>query len=449
MMIVKQCRSLVFDLGNQQMDFPAVFPVRQILNQPQVADPRAAIRRQVLESKLRERVRPGARVAVGVGSRGIANIAALAGATVQTLRGMNYQPFIVAAMGSHGGATPAGQRELLASYGVTEQAMGVPVRTEMETVLLGKNSWGEPVYWDRNAFEADAVVTISRIKPHTDFHGPIESGIVKMIVIGLGKRDGAATHHQYGVPGLRDMIRETAQVVLAKTRFTLGIAVLENAADQTAVIQAVEPEELLATEPRLLEQARALMGKIPFPKLDLLIVGELGKNYSGTGMDTNVLGRQMVEGSPDVLEPNITRICVLDIAAESHGNAVGVGMADLTTKRLLDQMDHEITNINVLTSCFLLRSKIPVALPSDRECIAMGLRTCWQPRIELVRMAIIPNTLELSELWVTTKLVEEARSRNDLQVTGQARPLPFDASDNLAQEELFPHSVRARRSTAS
>lgn len=427
------------------MDLPAVFPVRQILNQPQIADPRAAIRRQILESRLRQRVKAGARVAVGVGSRGVANIAMMASAAVETLRAMDYQPFIVAAMGSHGGATPGGQRELLASYGVTEQAMGVPVRTEMDTVLLGKNTWGEPVYWDRNAFEADAVVTLSRIKPHTDFHGPIESGIVKMLVIGLGKRDGAATHHRYGVPGLRDMIRESVQVVLAKTKFALGIGVLENAADQTAAIQAVEPEDLLATEPRLLEQARALMGKIPLSKLDLLVVGELGKNYSGTGMDTNVLGRQMVEGTPDMLVPNITRICVLDIAEESHGNAVGVGIADLTTKRLLEQMDHNITDINVLTSCFLLRSKIPVALPTDRECIAMGLRTCWQPRVEQVRMAIIPNTLELTDMWVTAKLVEEVPVRSDLQVTGASRPLPFDARDNLAQEEMFPHCVRARR----
>jgi hypothetical protein len=427
------------------MELPQVFPVQQILKQPQVADLRSTIRRQILESRLRQRVKPGSKVAVGVGSRGIGNIATMAGAAVETLRAMDYQPYIVAAMGSHGGATPQGQRELLASYGVTEQAMGVPVRTEMDTVLLGTNSWGEPVYWDRNAFEADAVVTISRVKPHTDFHGPIESGIVKMLVIGLGKRDGAATHHQYGVPGLRDMIRESIKVVLATTRFALGLAVLENASDQTALIQAVEPEALLDTEPRLLDQARSMMGKIPFEQIDLLIVGELGKNYSGTGMDTNVLGRQMVEGEPDRLVPRITRICVLDVSEESHGNAVGVGMADLTTKRLLGKMNEEITNINVLTSCFLLRSKTPVALPSDRECIEMGLRTCWQPRLEQVRMALIPNTLELSHLWVSRQIADEAKTRVDLQLLGDGRALPFDNSGHLVQEELFPHSVRGRR----
>ncbi len=427
------------------MDFPEIFPLRQIFNQPQVSDVAGAVRRQILESRFRQRVKAGARIAVGVGSRGIAKVATMARAIIETLRGMEFQPFIVAAMGSHGGATPEGQRQLLASYGVTEETMGVPIRTEMDTVLLGTNSWGEPVYWDRNASEADAVVTLSRIKPHTDFHGPIESGIVKMLVIGLGKRNGAATHHQYGVPGLRDMIRESVKIVLAKTRFALGLAVIENAADQTALVQAVEPEDLLDTEPRLLEQARSLMGRIPFEQLDLLVVGELGKNYSGTGMETNVLGRQMVEGEPDLLVPKITRICGLDMSEESHGNAVGVGMADLTTQRVLDNMDAEITNINVLTSCFLLRSKIPVALPNDRECIRMGLRTCWQPRLEKVRMAIIPNTLELRDLWVTAPVMEEASSRPEVQVRGSARAMPFDGEGNLRQGELFPESVKGRR----
>jgi hypothetical protein len=429
----------------RKMDLPEVYKVRQALDQPRAADVRALVRQQILESRIRQRVQQGARIAVAVGSRGVANLATLVRTVIATLRELAYQPFVVAAMGSHGGATPQGQRELLASYGITADAMGVPVCTEMNTVLLGTNSWGEPVYWDRNAYEADAVVTLSRIKPHTDFHGPIESGIVKMLVIGLGKREGAATHHQYGVPGLRDMIRESIKVVLAKTRFALGLAILENAADETAFVQAVEPEALLDTEPRLLEKARSLMGRIPFDQLDLLVVGELGKNYSGTGMDTNVLGRQMVEGEPDRLLPKITRICVLDVSDESHGNAVGVGMADLTTQRLLDNMDTEITNINVLTSCFLLRSKLPVALANDRECIAMGLRTCWQPRQEKVRLALIPNTLELTELWISAPLVEEAKKGADMQLTEGARPLPFDASGNLQQEILFPHSVRGRR----
>ncbi len=426
------------------MDLPLVYPIRQRLNQPRVADLRAAVRQQLQSSRLASRVPKGGSVAIGVGSRGIADIALLAKATVDTLRELGYRPFIVAAMGSHGGATAEGQRQLLADYGVTEQALGVPVRTDMDVVQVGTNSWNEPVYWDKHAFKADGVVTISRVKPHTDFRGRFESGIVKMLTIGLGKREGAATHHQYGVRGLRDMIPETAKVIVQKTKFALGLAVIENASDETAMIQAVEPEELFDLEPRLLDQARGLVGRIPFDELDLVVVGELGKNYSGTGMDVNVLGRQMVEGEPDVLRPKITRICVLDLSEESHGNAVGLGIADLTTRKLLAKADEQVMHMNYFTACFLLRAKTPVGLANDRECIERGLKTCWQPRLEKVRMAIVPNTLELSRLWVTRPLAEQARGRNDLELIGEARPLPFDG-DELWQEELFPHSLRARR----
>jgi hypothetical protein len=385
------------------------------------------------------------KVAVGVGSRGISQIDVMAKAVVATLKELRTEPFIVAAMGSHGGATPEGQRALLASYGVTEQAMGVPIHTEMETVLLGQNSWGEPVYWDRNAFEADAVVTISRIKPHTDFTGTYESGIVKMLVIGLGKRDGAATHHQYGVRGLRDMIPASAEVILGKTKFLLGLGIVENALDRPALIEAVDLEDLFATEPKLLKQARNLMPKLPFSQLDLLIVGELGKNFSGTGMDVHVIGRHFVEGEPEKWDPKITRLCVLDVSEESHGNAVGLGLADLTTKRALRKRDEQITNLNYLTSCFLLRAKIPIALETDAACVAMGIKTCWQPRRERLRMAVIPNTMELEQLWVTAPLREEANQYPHLELGDQSQPLPFDAEGNLRQEELFPHSLRARR----
>ncbi len=427
------------------MDLPLIYPIRQQLSQPHVEDPGREVAHAIRGSRFPQRVARGGRIAVAVGSRGIANIQVMARAAVHTLRDLGYQPFVVAAMGRHGGATPEGQRELLGSYGITEQAMGVPVRTEMDVVQLGANSWGEPVYWDRNAIEADAVITLARIKPHTDFIGRFESGIVKMLANGLGKQKGAATHHQYGVRGLRDMISESAKVVVAKTRFALGLAILENANDQTALIKAVEPEELFDAEPRLLEQARGLVARVPFDQLDLLVVGESGKNYSGTGMDVNVLGRQMVEGEPDLLRPKVTRICLLDLSEESHGNAVGLGLADLITAKLRSKVDEAITNMNYFTACFLLRAKIPPTLPDDRACIAMGLRTCWQPRPDQVRMAIIPNTLELTQLWVTSPLAEEAGQRPDLSAAGAGRALPFDAAGNLLQEELFPHCIRARR----
>jgi hypothetical protein len=427
------------------VDFPRLTLLRQSAPQPVVQDVAAEVRRCWLGSRVAGRLRRGMRVAVAVGSRGIANLALLVRATLDSLRDLGAQPFVVAAMGSHGGATAAGQRQLLAEYGISEQALGVPVKTDMIAVPIGTNSWGEPVYWDKNALEADAVVTVSRVKPHTDFRGRYESGIVKMLVIGLGKRDGAAQHHRWGFRGLRDMIPETARVILEKTPFVGGLAILENAHEQTARLQVVLAEELLEVEPGLLEEARGLMGRLPFDRLDLLVIGEIGKNYSGAGIDPNVVGRLLIEGEPELPSPRITRLCALDVSPESHGNATGVGIADLATDRLLAAIDPVPFRMNNLTACFLWRSKLPFAFPTDRECIECGLATCWQPNREAVRMAVIPNTLELSELWVSAPLVEEARKHPHLEAAGEPRALPFDAAGNVLQEELFPHSVRGRR----
>jgi hypothetical protein len=427
------------------VEFPPLTLLRQTALQPAVPDLAGAVRRGWLESRMAGRLRRGMRVAVGVGSRGIANLSTVVRATLDALRDLGTRPFVVAAMGSHGGATPAGQRELLADYGVSEQALGVPVKTDMTAAQIGTNSWGEPVWWDKNALEADAVVTVSRVKPHTDFRGRYESGIVKMIVIGLGKREGAAQHHRWGFRGLRDMIPESAKVVLDKTPFAGGLAVLENAHEQTARVQVVPAEDLLAVEPGLLEEARGLMARLPFDRLDVLVIGEVGKNYSGAGIDPNVVGRQLIEGEPEPPAPKITRICALDLSPESHGNGTGVGLADLTTERYLAAIDPVPFRMNNLTSCFLWRSKLPFALPTDRDCIECGLATCWQPNRPAVRMAVIPNTLELSELWVSAPLLEEAAGRAYLEVVGAPRPLPFDSAGNLRQAGLFPHALVGRR----
>jgi hypothetical protein len=427
------------------MDLPLVAPIHQTLSQPAITDLAQETRRQWETSSLKGRIRRGSKVAVAVGSRGIANLATLVRTTLDYLRDLGAQPFIIAAMGSHGGGTADGQRDLLAEYGITERALGVPVRTDMKATVIGTNSWDEPVYWDANALQSDAVVTISRIKPHTDFRGRYESGIVKMMVIGLGKRDGAAAHHRYGVRGLRDMLPETAKVVLEKTPFVAGLAVLENAHEQTALITVVERDSVLTEEPALLDRARAIMGRLPFDQLDLLVIGEIGKNYSGAGIDPNVVGRLLIEAEPEFEKPRITRICALDLSPESHGNATGCGIADLTTDRLLAAIDPVPFRMNNLTACFLLRSKLPFSFPTDRGCIASGLETCWQPKWEKVRMAIIPNTLEVADLWVSPPLLEEAKAKPNLEVSGRPRAMPFDAADNLLQEELFPHSVRGRR----
>jgi hypothetical protein len=425
--------------------------VRQIAKQPAITDVAGEVRRQWLNSKIAKRIKKGDRIAVGCGSRGIANIANIVKSTIAALKELGANPFVVAAMGSHGGANAEGQRELLASYQISEAELGVPVKTDMDSQQIGVNSWGEPVWWDCNALAADGVVTVSRIKPHTDYRSKWESGITKMCVIGLGKREGAAQHHRWGWKGLQQMLPETFKTILEKTRFLGGLGIVENAKEETAILQVLDRDEVRDTEPVLLEKARALMGRLPFDELDVLVIGEIGKNYSGAGIDPNVVGRLLIEGAPELEtnKPKITRMCCLDLSPESHGNGTGVGIADLTTERLLKAIDPVPFRMNNLTACFLRRSQLPFAFPTDREVLDCAIETCWQPFAEKIKFAFIPNTLEVSELWVSAPLAEETRKNASLEVAGGPHAIPFDANGNVQQEKLFPHSVRARRSVAA
>ena len=431
------------------MSFPPIARVRQSVPQPRVADVPGTIRRLILESRLRERVKPGGRIALGIGSRGITVIPSAARAAVEALQQMGYRPFIVAAMGSHGGATPEGQRTLLAGYDITPEAMGVEVRTDMDTVVLGTSPVGLPIYFDKNAYEADGIVLINRVKPHTDFHSTHESGIVKMMVIGLGKRQGAEQVHKLGLRGMKEVLPAVGRFLIKNTKFALGLAILENADDLPAEIVAVEPETAFDVEPALLERARDLMARLPFDRIDVLIVGELGKNYSGAGMDPNVIGRQMVETQPDLDRPVITRLAVLDASAESHGNLVGIGFADLATERLVAKIDPEPFRVNILTSCCLERARIPITLPTDRDVFEAALQTCWRIDPSEARLVIIPNTLELNTLWVTPPLKDEARAHPHLTLETDDRPIPFSADGTLDQESLFPRSIRGRRAAGA
>ena len=428
------------------MPFPTIARVVQTAPQPLVRDLAATVRQRLLSSRLRERVKPGGRVAVGLGSRGITAILPIAQATLGTLKEMGYEPFVVAAMGSHGGATSEGQRELLAGYGLTREALGVEIRTDMETRVVGTSPVGLPIYFDANALAADAIVLVNRVKPHTDFRARHESGILKMLVIGLGKREGASQIHKLGLRGMRDVLPAVGRILVEKTPFALGLAILENAEDLPAEIVAVEPEEIFDVEPVLLERARELMGRLPFDQIDVLIVGEIGKNYSGAGMDPNVIGRLMVETQEDFERPRVTRLVALDVSPESHGNIVGVGFADLTTERLVAQMNPEPFRVNVLTSCFLERARIPITCATDREAIEIGLETCWRLDPAEARVVLIPNTLEVKTLWVSRAMEDEVRRHPHLRLESDFGPMPFSATGTLEQERLFPDSVRGRRS---
>ena len=428
------------------MNLPPLARVRQSIPQPRVDDPPATIRQLILKSRIRERIPAGGTVALGIGSRGITGIAHMARAGVDTLKEMGYRPFVVAAMGSHGGATVEGQRALLASYGVTSESMGATVKTDMDAVILGTNPVGLPIYFDRNAHEADGIVLINRVKPHTDFRATHESGVLKMLVIGLGKREGATQVHKLGLRGMKEVLPAVGKFLVENTRFALGLAVLENADDVPAELVAIEPETIFKVEPELLERARSLMGRLPFDQIDVLVVGELGKNYSGAGMDPNVIGRLMVETQSDFDKPLVTRLAVLDVSDESHGNVVGVGFADLTTERLVSRMIADPFRINVLTSCFLERARIPITLPTDRDVIQTALQTCWRMPSTAARMVVIPNTLELKTLWVSQAFEEEVRLHPHLKRETEYLPIPLSADGALDQPAMFPDSVQALRS---
>jgi hypothetical protein len=433
-----------------RMPLPPLCKIRHVAPEPTIDDVSAAVARAWRSSKVASRVRPGMRIAVAVGSRGIAGHRTLVTATLDFLKSLGASPFVVAAMGSHGGGTSGGQRQILADFGITEAELGVPVRTEMDVVELGTNALGRPVWWDQNAFDADGVVCIGRVKPHTDFRGAYESGLVKMMVVGLGKRIGADALHARGVAGLTDVMPASAAVVLAKTKFLGGLAVVENAHDRPSHLEVVDRDDVLTREPELLKLARERMGRLPFRALDVLVLGEIGKNYSGCGIDPNVVGRYLVESRPDLEtgDPAITRIAALDLSPESHGNGVGCGIADVVTDRLLHAIDDAVMRTNVLTARFLWRAKKPFGFPTDRACIDAAIASCWQPNVDELTLAVAPNSLEVGELWVSpaaANLVDPTAWAID----PAPRDWPFAADGTLDQESLFPHSVRCRRRTSS
>ena len=424
---------------------PTIARVRQRCDVPRVDDPPARVAALIRDSRLAGRVRPGGRVALTVGSRGIAGIAPMARAAVDALRGLGFTPFVVAAMGSHGGGTAEGQRALLAELGVIEASLGCEISCSMDTVVLGTNAYGLPIHLDAAAAAADGIVLLNRVKPHTSFTGEYESGLLKMLTIGLGKRQGAAQVHKLGLPGLRKLLPEVGAFLLARTPVALGLAILENAREEVCRVVAVEPEDILAVEPALLEESRRLMARLPFDQLDVLIVGELGKNYSGTGMDPNVIGRQRVETMPDLPRPIVTRLAVLDLSAETRGNALGIGLADLTTDRLVAAIDPTPMRVNSLTTNFLTRARVPIALPTDRDVVDACIQTCWKMDATEARLVVIPNTLELSALWVGEALRGEVEASATLGFESEFVPMPFDHDGRLDQAALFPESVQGRR----
>lgn len=414
-------------------EYPQIFRVRQTFEAPRVLDVAAEVERQLAGLELQRQLQPGQTVAVTAGSRGIANIALIIRAICQHVRRLGGEPFIVPAMGSHGGGTADGQRKVIESYGVTEQFCGCPIRASMETVIVCQAAEGFPVHFDRQAWEADHVIVCGRVKPHTGFVGDIESGLMKMMLIGLGKHEGAKIYHRAILNySFGQILRSVAREVLAKCRILAGVAIVENGYDQTALIEAVPPGQFETREKELLLLARQWMPKLPFAEVDLLLIDEIGKNISGSGMDTNVVGRKYNDHkAADDEYPKVKRIAIRGLTADTHGNATGLGMAEFCRSQILQQMDVEATRINALTGGHPTAAMLPLDYPTDQQILDAALPTIGLADPPDARLLWIRNTLDVAEVECSLAYLEEARRRSDLEVVIPPRPLPLDAAGNL------------------
>ena len=432
--------------GIDALRFPTPLPdtlleIEQSQPSVEITDIAGAVLHQLEASGLLEQVHPRQSVAIGVGSRGIANLTALVQAVAKSFRSIGAQPFAFPAMGSHGGATASGQRDMLSGLGVTEESVGMPIRASMDVVEVGRLPDGPTLFMDAEASAADHTFLINRVKPHTDFDAELESGLAKMAVIGLGKRNGAEQMHALGAVGFRRLLGPAARVYESSTNLLGGVAVVENAQEATSEIAVLAASEIGgARERELLVHARERMGRLPFDDIDLLVLGRIGKNISGTGMDTNVVGRLMIprEREPDG-GPNLATIVVLDLSAESHGNAAGVGLANVTTARLVRKIDWSSTYTNAVTSGIfgMFRVSLPIVMPDDRAAIEVGLRGCGRP-LERARIVFARDTLDLRRLWVSPTLQDDVGRDPTLHVRREV-PLTFAQDGGLTAPWDQPH----------
>jgi len=366
--------------------------------------------------KLQPLIKPGANIALAVGSRGIKDLVIIVIAVAEFIRENNANPFIVPAMGSHGGATAEGQEGILAGYGISEKTIGIPVRSSMEVVELERQDSPVPVYMDRYAYESDGVILINRIKQHTDYHATYESGMVKMSVIGLGKEKQASAIHEYGVYGLSVLIPAVATPIFSTGKIMGGIAVVENAYDETMLIKALKTDEFFEEEPALLGIATKNMPSLPVNDFDLLIIDELGKNISGVGIDPNIIGRTKIFGQKEPDKPKIKTILVSDLTEETHGNAMGIGLADVITRKLYDKIDFPTTYTNIITSSFLERGKVPIVAETDEKAFEIALRSCGYLKKGDEKIVRIKNTLHLREVYVSQAILNEIKDSERIEI---------------------------------
>lgn len=417
--------------GGLDLPLPRMVPVRQKFPDRNITDIRSEIEGLFRHDGKMKRIRAQDRIAVAVGSRGIHAIDRITRTVIDEIRRLGATPFIVPSMGSHGGATAEGQKKILANFGITEESMGAPVVSSMETVQAGSLEDGTPVWLDREAMGADGIVVINRIKPHTAFVGDYESGLLKMVAIGLGKHRGATDFHSCGMDRFGELLPKLGRVVLEKAPILFGLAVIENAYERPARFEIVWSEDMIGREPALLKEARALMPRVIPGDLDVLIVHEIGKEISGSGMDPNITGRS---SSPFFRRENslkVQRIVVLNLSKASGGSAMGIGLADFTTDKAVKAMNIDTTWINCITAGVTASGKIPIHMPTDRESILLALKTCARVRHPQSRIVWIRNTLALEQIRVSEPLLAEIEGNPQTEITGKPEPMPFDEQGNL------------------
>ncbi|NIO41142.1 MAG: hypothetical protein GTO41_13780 [Burkholderiales bacterium] len=429
--------------GGLDIALPKMVTVQQKFDSPRVGDIATVVASEFEKPEIRSKIKPGQVIAVGCGSRGINNIAMITKSVIDGLQALGAKPFIFPCMGSHGAATAEGQKEVLAGYGISEATMGVPVRATMDTVIVGRLDDETPVHMDANAAAAEGIVVINRIKPHTSFRGPTESGITKMLAIGIGKINGAATYHQHGMDVFPTLLPKVRDVNIKARNVLFGVGIVENAYDQTAVIELIAAEKIGDREPVLQEMAKRNMPRIQFSEVDVLIIEEMGKNISGAGFDPNVTGRNRrhVNWTSD---PLVKKIVVLSLTPESHGNATGIGGADVITMRLYRDIDIGATYANVITSMSLGGGAIPIIMNSDEDAVSLAVKTVVRVRPEDCRIVRIRNTLDLAQIEVSEPMLAEVKARPDnFRIVSPARPLVFDSHGKLAALASAEHLATA------
>ena len=417
------------------MNYPAMVRIKQQFNTSSIQDIPAALRAEFAKINPTEIIASGDSVAITAGSRGIANIATVLAEVVGELKKIDAKPFIVPTMGSHGGATAEGQKKILKHYGITEETMGAPIKSSMEVVPIGTTADGVPVQVDKNASQADHIVVVNRVKPHTDFIGEIESGLMKMMAIGLGKQKAADHYHNvFRRLGYYHVLTTVGREVIKQCPIAFGLALVENQKDETETIRAIPPEEFEATERKLLVKAKELLPRIPFDPVDLLIVDQMGKEISGAGMDQNVIARTVIPFHQVPSNPKITRIFVRDLTAGSDGNAIGIGNADFTTRRLVDKIDRQATYMNAITSSCPEAVRVPPYYDSDREVIATALNTIGEIEPQQARIVHIKNTLNLEEMIISEAMLTDAEQQDHVSIIGSPAQMQFDAQGNLISD---------------